>query len=152
MCGSSGQMFDFIIYQGSTTELNEEHVGVCGHGAAVEANDLGVPKSIRSRCVKKRGKPSSLLQEEEKPYKLANTEVQPYKEVRLDKIGHLPIMNDNGRQFGTRCKNPGCKGKLRVKCCKCQVHLCLTKTSNCFYIVHSRGVHQQQSDLVAELN
>lgn len=35
LCGSSGQMFDFIIYQGSKTELDNDHLKIFGQGAAV---------------------------------------------------------------------------------------------------------------------
>lgn len=35
LCGNSGQMYDFTIYQGAKTELDPIHVAVFGQGAAV---------------------------------------------------------------------------------------------------------------------
>ncbi|RXN00306.1 hypothetical protein EOD39_9787 [Acipenser ruthenus] len=35
LCGKSGLAYDFVIYQGATTELSEQSKMVLGHGAAV---------------------------------------------------------------------------------------------------------------------
>jgi len=35
LCGASGQMYDFIIYQGSQTNLNNDNIKKYGFGAAV---------------------------------------------------------------------------------------------------------------------
>lgn len=35
LCGKSGMAYDFLIYQGATTELSEQSKKVLGHGAAV---------------------------------------------------------------------------------------------------------------------
>lgn len=57
----------------------------------------------------------------------------PAKDVRKDKFAHWPAPCD--RQ---RCKLPGCKKKSTIKCQKCDVHLCLNKSSNCFYDFHTK--------------
>lgn len=79
---------------------------------------------------KKRGRPSSTpdLNNEPPKDKRQNNETRPQNYMRLDNIGHLPTYSE--KQFGTRCKFPNCKGKSRIMCCKCGVHLCLTKTNN----------------------
>lgn len=35
ICGTSGIMYDFLLYQGSSTEINQQHSEVFGQGAAV---------------------------------------------------------------------------------------------------------------------
>lgn len=57
----------------------------------------------------------------------------PAKDMRKDKYAHWPQPSD--RQ---RCKLPGCKKKSTMKCKKCDVHLCLNKSSNCFYDFHTK--------------
>ncbi|KAL1247940.1 hypothetical protein QQF64_023316 [Cirrhinus molitorella] len=52
-------------------------------------------------------------------------------EVRLDRIDHWPVMEKKGR-----CKYPGCKGIIRMKCSKCDTHLCITSERNCFLEFH----------------
>lgn len=61
-------------------------------------------------------------------------EVRPASEIARDGVGHFPAHDDGA---GTRCKMGGCKGKSRVKCVKCKVHLCLTKDKNCFLAFHT---------------
>lgn len=57
----------------------------------------------------------------------------PPQPVRLDQTNHWPTMVS---QKG-RCKYPGCKGIVRVKCTKCEVYLCLTSEKNCFVKLHT---------------
>ena len=52
----------------------------------------------------------------------------PTIDVRIDGVGHWPLASES-----QGCKFPGCKSKSTIKCKKCEVHLCLNKTSNCFF-------------------
>jgi hypothetical protein len=61
-------------------------------------------------------------------------EVRPVADIARDGVGHFPA-HDEG--LGTRCKMVGCKGRTRIKCIKCKVHLCLTKDKNCFLAFHT---------------
>ena len=45
------------------------------------------------------------------------------EDVRKDRLCHYPAFTT---LRGT-CKKPGCKGKIRMRCIKCEVHLCLNK-------------------------
>lgn len=61
----------------------------------------------------------------------------PPVEVRYDGIGHFPHILP--RQGGKRtCKNVGCNSQTQVVCLKCDIHLCLTNNSNCFYDFHHK--------------
>lgn len=69
------------------------------------------------------------------PTKKGFAEVRPFREVQIDKVDHMPEMDDN--KEATRCKNSNCKGKTHVFCIKCNVHLCFVKGRNCFKNFHS---------------
>lgn len=58
---------------------------------------------------------------------------RPSMKSRFDHIGHLARKKDS--KSASRCKMPGCKGKSRVYCVKCRVHLCLIER-DCFYDYH----------------
>ena len=45
---------------------------------------------------------------------------------------HLPVFDIRGR-----CKYSGCNGKSSLRCSSCGIHLCLSKTRNCFFLFHS---------------
>ena len=45
---------------------------------------------------------------------------------------HLPVFDLRGR-----CKLSGCNGKSSLRCSSCGIHLCLSKTRNCFFLFHS---------------
>lgn len=62
-------------------------------------------------------------------------ETRPEAEIARDGFGYFPA-HDEG--LGTRCKMMGCKGRTRIKCIKCKVHLCLTKDKNCFLTFHTQ--------------
>lgn len=82
----------------------------------------------------KRGRPSSLSSPLPVVVPRRPGEVRPSTEIARDGIGHFPAHDDG---CGTRCKLTGCKGKSRIKCIKCKVHLCLTKDKNCFLSFHT---------------
>ena len=81
---------------------------------------------------KKRGRPSLDGQNEPKKHKGKTTKA-PSDNIRLDRVSHFPVA---GCSRG-RCKMPRCNGFSRTKCCKCGVHLCLTRSSNCFLAFHT---------------
>ncbi|XP_065671858.1 piggyBac transposable element-derived protein 3-like [Hydra vulgaris] len=60
----------------------------------------------------------------------AATKIPP-KPIRNDKFGHWPIVTTRGR-----CRFPSCKAAPVIKCTKCDAHLCLNSTSNCFMKFH----------------
>ena len=91
-------------------------------------------KSGKDMQQRKRGRPSSSIagDYEEKKRKGPAAPI-PVSEVRLDATAHWMVMAE---QKG-RCKVPKCTGTPKVKCQKCDVHLCFTSTSNCFLRFHT---------------
>jgi len=61
--------------------------------------------------------------------------VQPVPQIdlRTDDIGHWPEMTSRR----LHCRVITCKGQSRVKCSKCQVHLCFDKSKNCIRDYHT---------------
>ncbi|KRZ47512.1 hypothetical protein T02_15959 [Trichinella nativa] len=56
---------------------------------------------------------------------------EPTTAARFDKFAHWPeIINQKNR-----CRN--CQKTSRVRCVKCNIHLCLTQQRNCFKIYHN---------------
>ncbi|XP_050295862.1 piggyBac transposable element-derived protein 3-like [Anthonomus grandis grandis] len=86
---------------------------------------------------RKRGRPAadSPGPSTPKPLKV-RPEIRPVAEVQLDRLDHLPSIDE--KDFASRYKVPGCKGRSRILCQICNVHLCLTKKSNCFAIYHTK--------------
>lgn len=87
-------------------------------------------------CQSKRGRPKAnepeIVPRRNPP---ASHEVRPCKDIRLDKYDHVP---DHDRKTQpTRCKNNKCSGRTFFYCKKCNVHLCITKTKNCFAKFHA---------------
>lgn len=85
---------------------------------------------------RKRGRPSSGTSSPVVPTKRRNVEVRPLTPVQYDNIGHFPEHPE--LPLPLRCKNPGCGGKSRWKCQKCNIHLCLQKERNCFLAFHQK--------------
>ncbi|KAL3187756.1 hypothetical protein MRX96_024512 [Rhipicephalus microplus] len=59
----------------------------------------------------------------------------PVEDVRYDQTGHWLVAKEQQQ----RCMLEGCKGKPRIKCEKCNDHLCLINGRNCFkefYVRH----------------
>lgn len=64
----------------------------------------------------------------------STTEKRPANAIRYDQLAHLPEIDE--KQNGTRCKNDNCQQKTHILCSKCQVHLCLVQSRNCFKDFH----------------
>ncbi|XP_041920584.1 piggyBac transposable element-derived protein 2-like [Alosa sapidissima] len=88
---------------------------------------------VNKGTMKRKGRPSQSLEIriEEKRHR-GPTSPLPPSNIRLDRLDHWPEM---GAPKG-RCKNPGCKGIIRVVCSKCKVHLCCNGENNCFKALH----------------
>lgn len=68
------------------------------------------------------------------PSKRNKTEKKPTNSIRFDSKGHFPDFDKSDN--ATRCKNENCKFKTRLFCTKCNIHLCLTPSRNCFKNFH----------------
>ena len=93
-------------------------------------------KTKKDTLKRKRRPSSSFVEPEYKKKKCSGrkaTNPIPQKDIRLDLVGHFPAMSDNR----ATCKLPGCSGKILMFCMKCEVHLCCSKSRNCFYDFHS---------------
>lgn len=58
----------------------------------------------------------------------------PAKEVRQNKIEHLPVFGSAKSQ--NICKMQDCTGKTFVICSKCNVYLCCKREKSCFFEYH----------------
>ncbi|XP_045767611.1 protein tramtrack, beta isoform-like isoform X13 [Maniola jurtina] len=56
----------------------------------------------------------------------------PSSEERNKNASHLPVIFDTQN----KCREPSCKKKTKVRCTKCNIHLCLTKERNCYKMFH----------------
>lgn len=81
----------------------------------------------------KRGRPSNnspnLIR---KPHNA--TEIRPSASVSLDLFDHMPYMDS--KKEATRCKQVACKGRTHMMCDKCNIHLCISKSNDCFRKYH----------------
>jgi hypothetical protein len=57
--------------------------------------------------------------------------------IRYDKYDHWPILADT--KNAQRCKMDGCKWKTMFMCSKCNIKLCVTK-STCFVNFHGKWI------------
>ncbi|XP_072380786.1 uncharacterized protein [Diabrotica undecimpunctata] len=73
---------------------------------------------------------SSFAQE---PRKGKYIELRPNIDVQTDQFSHWPSWTVNSQ----RCKFIKCKGKSKVQCEKCKVHLCFHSKNNCFKQFHN---------------
>lgn len=84
--------------------------------------------------VKKRGRPSTEgVPSDMHVVQRKKGELRPAHEIQFDAIDHFPLHDDGAP---SRCKYPQCKGRSRIQCQKCKVHLCLQKDRNCFLQFH----------------
>lgn len=102
----------------------------------------GLIKYKKPPTPKRKGRPpaSSNEEEPEKTETVKRKNVDscvPGDAVRLDGFHHFPIFDD--RKYATKCKNKLCTNRrTHIYCSKCEVHLCLDKTSNCFKQFHTK--------------
>ena len=61
----------------------------------------------------------------------ATSAPNPTRDVQFDQCGHFPVFQEKQQRCGN-CKT----GYSHLKCCKCEVHLCLVKSRNCFNAFH----------------
>lgn len=90
-------------------------------------------------CQSQRGRPKATKPEVvSRRNPSASHEVRPSKDIRLDKFDHVP--HHDHKTKPTRCKNNiKCSGRTFLYCKKCNVHLCINKTKNCFAEFHSNN-------------
>lgn len=67
-------------------------------------------------------------------------ENRPKNSTRYDGRNHLPKFDSY--DYATRCKNDDCNFKTNVICTKCNVHLCFTRSRNCFENFHFLELEQ----------
>lgn len=91
---------------------------------------------VGSTIVKKRGRPSNSLSPSTTKKQNRQIDQRPFDEVRFDHTDHLPTFDNC--EFPIRCKFEGCKLRSRVKCTKCNVHLCFTIRNECFRLYHTK--------------
>ena len=83
--------------------------------------------------VAKRGRPSQGIEAEHAAKKTHGpTAPIPSTAVRADDTGYWSVFSEKRG----RCRKQGCSGVPKVRCVKCDVHLCFTPTSNCFVQFH----------------
>lgn len=87
--------------------------------------------------IKKRGRPSSSMENVKIPTTKCKSETRPFEDVRFDDIGHMPAHDQKSEP--TRCKLLNCKGRTFFLCKKCKVHLCINKVRNCFEEFHTKN-------------
>nr|CAI5851207.1 unnamed protein product [Callosobruchus analis] len=89
-------------------------------------------KCDRDVISRKRGRPSSADCTPQPFKKKLKIDVRPQTDIRYDAVGHWPVMDLKPQ----RCKKELCQSRSRVKCEKCNVHLCMTSANNCFKTFH----------------
>lgn len=86
--------------------------------------------------VDKRGSRTSENQSVKRRKPAANQEFRPPKDVIVDGVDHMPL--HDCKDHPTRCKHAKCKGRTFFECKKCKVHLCISKSHNCFSEFHEK--------------
>lgn len=106
--------------------LGEELITV-GKVSQISPSTLGI----------KRGRPrnnSTLGSPAPPAKKFLRLDNLPNETMKLDHVGHYP-KKDN-KKHPLFCKRQGCKLKSHWVCTKCNVHLCMTSSNNCFLKFH----------------
>ncbi|KAL4121042.1 hypothetical protein QTP88_013627 [Uroleucon formosanum] len=153
-CGSSGIVYDFIMFQGSSTELDPVVQNLFGQGGALtdifmllgplRVNRFAKPPLITDKCLSKMGLGTSYevsgISEGQKiqPAKTKPRSVDsiPYEETIKDGLDHMPTFDY--KPNSSRCKNRPCKFKTNVYCNKCNIHLCFVPGRECYRQKHRK--------------
>jgi hypothetical protein len=84
-----------------------------------------------------RGRPAlNESESNEQPRLKKRSENRPPTAFCHDDVGHTP--SSDGKSFASRCKNNNCQSRTRIFCKKCDVHLCLSNSKNCFEEFHKK--------------
>lgn len=67
-------------------------------------------------------------------YKPAN---DPSLGKRYDGYEHFPKFDD--LKAPRTCRLESCSSRSKVKCCKCDVYLCISREKDCFYVYHNKN-------------
>lgn len=98
----------------------------------VEAPSIPTPDKQVER--KEKGKKRS---RDVKPYgKRREVTKLPSKDIRYDRIDHLPGVHVTPSR--NRCRCEGCILKTNNFCMKCKVYLCIKEGKNCFVDFHKQ--------------
>ena len=96
---------------------------------------LVLKNKLPSSLSRKRGRPSSSGDTE--PSQTLEVKKRREKkrsilqEIRHDNVGHFPAHSEPKQRCGV------CSSYVRMKCIKCNSHLCITKAKNCFLDFHA---------------
>ncbi|KAG5897739.1 hypothetical protein JTB14_009624 [Gonioctena quinquepunctata] len=99
-----------------------------------EFRQLIAENFISSKKTPKSGRPR--MTDEGTSKKKAKYGTKLIGELRYDKYDRFPEVD--GKPDAARCKLELCKGKTRVYCIKCGVHLCLSENRNCCVALHDK--------------
>lgn len=112
------------LYPDNKVELPEFRTDVaeslCKSGNATVRRNVGRPSS-------------STLPTKIKP---SPKQYFPTQDIRYDQVGHWCIFLK--RAGKKRCKFPGCNKETQAFCVKCEINLCNSSTSSCFYNFHHK--------------
>ncbi len=95
---------------------------------------LVLKNKLPSSLSRKRGRPSSGDTEPSQEFEVKKRRERKrniLQEIRHDNVGHFPAHSEPKQ----RCSV--CSSYVRMKCIKCNSHLCITKTKNCFLDFHA---------------
>ena len=105
------------------------------------AECLVLENKLPARISRRRGRPENVVDSDLSDSDDDNTSIPiPKKrpvvavagdQVRYDNVGHLPTHQEPKQ----RCRI--CHSYVRMKCMKCNCHLCITKDKNCFVDYHT---------------
>lgn len=115
-------------------KISEELISTALQTLPTETNKVEHPNQRSSESTTS----TSSSSQPNSPVNQSTANQLPSDEVRYDQKYHWPkwdVLNN-----ATRCKNPTCPSYnlTHVYCTKCNIHLCLTKESNCFAKFHTR--------------
>ena len=76
-------------------------------------------------------------QDERNPNKKRRTAAAlPCEDKQFDGFEHWPVNDDLKHPLS--CRFHGCDSRSRIRCMKCNVYLCLSKSKNCFVLFHKK--------------